>query len=104
MPGASPSSRSVAHDHHGHHHTTITTSDPRLIVQNAVPAWGSYLYKTFLLPTSSPNVETEWLNLNLPFGPNAAQSSTDDFSLARNNNAAVPPAASPSAPTVFIKV
>ncbi|RSH95829.1 hypothetical protein EHS25_000922 [Saitozyma podzolica] len=73
-------------------------------MKNAVPAWGSYLYQTFLLPTSSPNVATEWLNLNLPFGPDTAQPSTDDFSLAWNNNAAVPPAASPSARTVFIKV
>lgn len=36
-------------------------------MQNAVPAWGSYLYQNFLLPALSPNLTNEWLNLNSPF-------------------------------------
>ncbi|RSH94536.1 hypothetical protein EHS25_004340 [Saitozyma podzolica] len=50
---------------------------------NAVPAWGSYLYQNFLLPAFSPNVATEWLNLNSPFGSNPnGQPSPDYFSQA----------------------
>jgi hypothetical protein len=35
--------------------------------QNAVPAWGSYLYQNFLLPALSPNIATDWLTSNSPF-------------------------------------
>jgi hypothetical protein len=51
-------------------------------LQNNVPAWGSYLYQNFLLPAFSPNISTEWLNLNSPFGTNNAQGNPDYFSQA----------------------
>jgi hypothetical protein len=54
---------------------------------NSVPAWGSYLYQNFLLPAFSPNVATEWLNLNSPFGSNTnGQPSPDYFSQAWSTN------------------
>lgn len=45
--------------------TTPHTLTHLLTIQNAVPAWGSYLYQNFLLPAFSPS---EWLNNNTPNG------------------------------------
>jgi hypothetical protein len=46
--------------------TAIASSSKLTMDQTNAPAWGSYLYQNFLLPTLSPNLASQWLTS--PFG------------------------------------